>query len=175
MKLGLPLKLAILVVVIFGVTIAACLLFRPLRLRWYESKLDSDDVQTRRRAAEKLLTLGPDGREIAEELVLGKDIALIETIIGKPGFSNIDYRVIHCARSSNPIGDHESDPDRNCELNYPAFFIHIDGSGKSDSIELYKGNEYQEMLRVITEMERLRSHSGPRFPASPPLLKQPRK
>ncbi|MHC4663263.1 MAG: hypothetical protein ACYS8W_16495 [Planctomycetota bacterium] len=55
---SLPLKLGVLVVIIFALTITALLLYKPLRLRWYESKLDAGDTATRRRAVEKLLTLG---------------------------------------------------------------------------------------------------------------------
>ncbi|MHC4663418.1 MAG: hypothetical protein ACYS8W_17295 [Planctomycetota bacterium] len=64
MKLSLPLKLGIAVVIIFGVTIAACLLYKPLKIRWYESKLDAEDVETRRHAVEKLLSLGDGGKAI---------------------------------------------------------------------------------------------------------------
>ncbi|MHC4661539.1 MAG: hypothetical protein ACYS8W_07600 [Planctomycetota bacterium] len=59
---SLPLILAVLVVIIFALTITAMLLYKPLRLRWYESKLDSDDIDTRRHAVEKLLTLGDGGK-----------------------------------------------------------------------------------------------------------------
>ncbi|MHC4662219.1 MAG: HEAT repeat domain-containing protein [Planctomycetota bacterium] len=59
---SLPLKLAIIVVIIFGVTIAAMLLYKPLKLRWYEMELDSDNINTRRHAVEKLLTFGDGGK-----------------------------------------------------------------------------------------------------------------
>ncbi|MHC4663634.1 MAG: hypothetical protein ACYS8W_18390 [Planctomycetota bacterium] len=38
---SLPLKLAVAVIGIFGVTIAACLLYRPVKIRYYASKYES--------------------------------------------------------------------------------------------------------------------------------------
>ncbi|MHC4663416.1 MAG: hypothetical protein ACYS8W_17285 [Planctomycetota bacterium] len=84
MKISLPLKLAIAVVIIFGVTIAACLLYKPLKIRWYESKLDSEDVGERRQAVEKLLALGDGGKAVIEENVIGKDSDWIISKFGKP-------------------------------------------------------------------------------------------
>ncbi|MHC4661057.1 MAG: hypothetical protein ACYS8W_05155 [Planctomycetota bacterium] len=43
MKLSLPLKLAVFVIVLFAVVIAACLLWTPLKIRYYAAKLESDD------------------------------------------------------------------------------------------------------------------------------------
>ncbi|MHC4663417.1 MAG: hypothetical protein ACYS8W_17290 [Planctomycetota bacterium] len=84
MKFSLPLKLAILVIIIFSLTIAVCLLYKPLRLRWFESKLDAGNVETRRQAVEKLLSLGPRGKAIVENLVIGKDRAWVLEFFGGP-------------------------------------------------------------------------------------------
>ncbi|MHC4661292.1 MAG: HEAT repeat domain-containing protein [Planctomycetota bacterium] len=43
MKLSLPLKLGICVILLFGAVIAACLLWTPLRFSYYRNKLVSDD------------------------------------------------------------------------------------------------------------------------------------
>ena len=41
MKLSLPLKLAILVLVIFALTITGLLLYKPLKIRYYASKYEN--------------------------------------------------------------------------------------------------------------------------------------
>ncbi|MHC4663629.1 MAG: hypothetical protein ACYS8W_18365 [Planctomycetota bacterium] len=82
MKLSLPLKLGILVVVIFGITIAAMLLYKPFKIRWYESKLDSGDVETRRQTVEKLLALGDGGKAALENGIIGRDHTWVMNSVG---------------------------------------------------------------------------------------------
>ncbi|MHC4661538.1 MAG: hypothetical protein ACYS8W_07595 [Planctomycetota bacterium] len=83
MKLSLPLKLGIGVIILFALTIAACLLYKPLRLRWYESKLDSEDLKIRKFAVEKLLTLGDGGKAVLDERIIGKDRKWVLTQFGE--------------------------------------------------------------------------------------------
>ncbi|MHC4660649.1 MAG: hypothetical protein ACYS8W_03070 [Planctomycetota bacterium] len=81
---NLPLKLAVLVVVIIAVTIMAMLIRKPLRLHYYESKLDSDDVNTRRHAVEKLLTLGPEGELALNSRFFRKNAEWVGKKFGEP-------------------------------------------------------------------------------------------
>ncbi|MHC4662001.1 MAG: ankyrin repeat domain-containing protein [Planctomycetota bacterium] len=57
MKLSLPLKLAIAVVVIFALTITGLLLYRPVKVRYYTSRLSSEKIEERQDAARKLLDM----------------------------------------------------------------------------------------------------------------------
>ncbi|MHC4662711.1 MAG: hypothetical protein ACYS8W_13605 [Planctomycetota bacterium] len=76
MKLSLPFKLGILVVVIFGLTIAACLLWTPLRVKYYTAMLKSDNPDEIVRGVDGLLETGKASRQaIAETLDLGEPAA----------------------------------------------------------------------------------------------------
>ncbi|MHC4662002.1 MAG: formylglycine-generating enzyme family protein [Planctomycetota bacterium] len=57
MKSSLPLKLGILVVVIFALTITGMLLYRPVKVRYYTGKLQNKDIKTRQNAAKTLLDM----------------------------------------------------------------------------------------------------------------------
>jgi hypothetical protein len=54
---GLPLKLAILVIVIFGLLVTGMVLWTPIKVRYYAAKLHSKDVKVRQHAAKILLDL----------------------------------------------------------------------------------------------------------------------
>ncbi|MHC4662710.1 MAG: hypothetical protein ACYS8W_13600 [Planctomycetota bacterium] len=54
MKLSLPLKLGIFVVLLFGIVIAACFVWKPMKYGWLKSQLLSADSGDRNNAIEKL-------------------------------------------------------------------------------------------------------------------------
>ncbi|MHC4661537.1 MAG: hypothetical protein ACYS8W_07590 [Planctomycetota bacterium] len=125
---NLPLKLGIFVVLLFALTIAACLLYKPLRLRWYESKLDAKDIETRRRAVEKLLSLGPDGKKIFEKHILGKDRQWVFEFAGEPvgAFTQSD--------SDPQILTFSDDIENGKFLVYDRFRIEMAGNGTVESV-----------------------------------------
>ncbi|MHC4661837.1 MAG: hypothetical protein ACYS8W_09125 [Planctomycetota bacterium] len=85
MKLSLPIKLAILVAVIFGLLITGMFLWKPARLRYYESRLDSENVSIRLVAVEKLIAMGGDGFAIAEKRIGSKvHPTSLEEFLGEP-------------------------------------------------------------------------------------------
>ncbi|TET37521.1 MAG: formylglycine-generating enzyme family protein [Planctomycetota bacterium] len=57
MKLSLPTKLGITVIIIFGLLILGMVLWRPMKVRYYAAKLHSDDIKTRLHAAKILLDM----------------------------------------------------------------------------------------------------------------------
>jgi hypothetical protein len=61
MKLFLPLKLAILVIAIFGLLIIGMALWKPMKVRYYAAKLHSNDIKVRQHAARILLNLATEG------------------------------------------------------------------------------------------------------------------
>jgi len=61
MKIGLNLKLAITVVLIFVLVIATCLLWRPVKYNWLRSRLLSDDSNTR---GEAIIALSKEGSNV---------------------------------------------------------------------------------------------------------------
>ncbi|MHC4660905.1 MAG: ankyrin repeat domain-containing protein [Planctomycetota bacterium] len=63
MKLSLPLKLGILVVLLFSAVIATCLLWTPLRVKYYSGLLKSDKVEDRIEGVNKLTDIGEKGIE----------------------------------------------------------------------------------------------------------------
>ncbi|TET36367.1 MAG: hypothetical protein E3J72_09015 [Planctomycetota bacterium] len=69
MKLGLPVKLAVFVVLLFAAVIAACLLWTPLRIKYYVSKYRSDDAELIVRGIRGLLSIGDKGRNELEEIL----------------------------------------------------------------------------------------------------------
>jgi ankyrin repeat protein len=75
-KLSLPLKLGIFVVLLFGAVTAACLLWTPLRIRYFATKLKSDNPVERITALEFLLEKKNKGKETLEnELAGGREEA----------------------------------------------------------------------------------------------------
>ncbi|MHC4663824.1 MAG: ankyrin repeat domain-containing protein [Planctomycetota bacterium] len=78
MKTGLPFKLGIGVVLLFAVVIIACLLWTPLRVRWYLNKYNSKEITKRVKGAEGLIRMGPKGMVfLAAELKGGMEAARI--------------------------------------------------------------------------------------------------
>jgi hypothetical protein len=70
---SLPLKLAIFVVLLFGVVIATCLLWTPVKIRRLTSKLHSRDAKGKVEAVDKLIDLGWKGMDaLAKEMKGGK-------------------------------------------------------------------------------------------------------
>ncbi|MHC4661749.1 MAG: ankyrin repeat domain-containing protein [Planctomycetota bacterium] len=61
MKISLPLKLGIFVVLLFAAVIAACLLWTPVRIRYYTAKLKSDKLSEQVAAIDGLLSTGKAG------------------------------------------------------------------------------------------------------------------
>jgi formylglycine-generating enzyme required for sulfatase activity len=62
MKIGLPIKLAIFVLILFALVITAMLLWKPVKVKYYAAKLHSDNIKVRQHAARILLefeTKGP--------------------------------------------------------------------------------------------------------------------
>ncbi|MHC4662819.1 MAG: formylglycine-generating enzyme family protein [Planctomycetota bacterium] len=57
MNMSLPPKLAILVALIFGLLITGLLLYRPVKVRYYTSRLRTEDMNVRQDAARKLLNM----------------------------------------------------------------------------------------------------------------------
>ena len=47
MKLSLPVKLGIAVLALFGLVILGMFLWRPVKVRYYTSKLHSEDIKVR--------------------------------------------------------------------------------------------------------------------------------
>jgi len=64
MKLSLPIKLGIGVVALFTLVIATCLLWTPVKIRYYSSQFQSDEIKTRLRGLEGLIDAGDRGRNV---------------------------------------------------------------------------------------------------------------
>ncbi|MHC4661208.1 MAG: ankyrin repeat domain-containing protein [Planctomycetota bacterium] len=64
----LPLKLGIFVVLLFAAVIAACLLWTPVKIRYYTAKLESNDPKVRVAGIDGLLGMGDDGKRILYNL-----------------------------------------------------------------------------------------------------------
>jgi hypothetical protein len=58
---SLPLKLGLLVVLVFSAVIAVCLLWTPLKVRYYSAKLKSNDPNERVTGVENLIGMGERG------------------------------------------------------------------------------------------------------------------
>ncbi len=54
----LPLKLAIFVLILFALVVTAMLLWKPVKVKYYTSKLQSDNIKVRQAYAKKLLEMG---------------------------------------------------------------------------------------------------------------------
>ncbi|TET31400.1 MAG: ankyrin repeat domain-containing protein [Planctomycetota bacterium] len=63
MKLGLPVKLGIVVVLIFAVLLLTLIFWTPIKIQYYLSQVRSRDVKKSIKGIEKLLALGEEGRE----------------------------------------------------------------------------------------------------------------
>ena len=61
MRISLPVKLGTAVVIILGLTLAACLMGTPLRVRYYKSKLKSDNPKERVAGVGGLSAMGNSG------------------------------------------------------------------------------------------------------------------
>ncbi|TET38716.1 MAG: formylglycine-generating enzyme family protein [Planctomycetota bacterium] len=61
MKISLPLKLGITVIVIFGLLAIGMVLWKPMKVRYYAAKLHSEDIKIRQHAARILLNLVTEG------------------------------------------------------------------------------------------------------------------
>ncbi len=61
MKLSLPIKLGVFVVLLFAAVIAACLLWTPLKVRYYSGKLHSDNPKERVVGVDGLISMGSKG------------------------------------------------------------------------------------------------------------------
>ncbi|TET36580.1 MAG: hypothetical protein E3J72_08320 [Planctomycetota bacterium] len=64
MKITLPIKLGIFVLVLFAAVITTCLLWTPVRIRYQLTKLHSKDGLKRISAVRALISMGPKGRDI---------------------------------------------------------------------------------------------------------------
>jgi hypothetical protein len=60
MKLSLPLKLGITVIIIFGMVILGMALWRPMKIRYYAAKLRDKDIKIRQHAAKILLEMNEE-------------------------------------------------------------------------------------------------------------------
>ncbi len=128
MKLGLPLKLGIAVVLLFAAVIATCLLWTPLRLRYYVSYYYSDDPQEIERGIKGLQSIGIKGVSELEQLTLdelkhdpGKHLATVSDVLisDKPKGIDILARILaggseeasflekHWACFNAPVKTHE--------------------------------------------------------------------
>jgi cytohesin len=63
MRISLPLKLAVFVVALFALVIATCLLWTPVKIKWYTRQLASPDAGICAAAMEKLHILGKAGQK----------------------------------------------------------------------------------------------------------------
>ncbi|MHC4662897.1 MAG: ankyrin repeat domain-containing protein [Planctomycetota bacterium] len=73
---SLPLKLAVFVILLFALVLAACLLWTPLKVRYYTAKLKSDDAKERVAGVDGLLGMEKKGVDaLAEVLGGGKEEA----------------------------------------------------------------------------------------------------
>jgi ankyrin repeat protein len=67
MKLSLPLKLGIFVLVLFALVIATCLLWTPVKIRYYTAKLKSDDLKGCAASVDVMTNMEEKGRQILIE------------------------------------------------------------------------------------------------------------
>jgi len=74
MKLSMPVKLGIAVVLLFAVVIAICLLWTPLKIRYYMRQVRSEKGERLKTAVSKLAALGNRGLQaLSNEAVKGKE------------------------------------------------------------------------------------------------------
>jgi ankyrin repeat protein len=69
MKLSLPFKLAIFIILLFAAVIATCLLWTPLRIKYYASKCRSEDIKQVKLGIRELLSIGARSRDKLVRLV----------------------------------------------------------------------------------------------------------
>jgi len=88
----LPIKLAIFVILLFALVITTCLLWTPLKIRYYANKLRSHNPKERVVAVDELLAMGNKGRDaLVSGIEGGEDEAKFlakywekpDTIVGK--------------------------------------------------------------------------------------------
>jgi ankyrin repeat protein len=101
-KLSLPLKLGIAVVLLFAVVIIACLLWKPMKVRYFIYMLNSSDNDMCIRGINSLLEMGEEGRKIFMiNFADGEDAAdmLLDFRAGKfeQDWKNSDISVLHIA------------------------------------------------------------------------------
>ncbi|TET38755.1 MAG: ankyrin repeat domain-containing protein [Planctomycetota bacterium] len=77
MKLSLPLKLGIGVVLLFAAVIAICLPWTPIKIRHYMAKLKSDDTKERVDGVTGLLASGTRGRKALAENYNGSEADIV--------------------------------------------------------------------------------------------------
>ncbi|TET35703.1 MAG: hypothetical protein E3J72_10400 [Planctomycetota bacterium] len=98
MKSNLPLISGIIIVVVFGLVIAGCLLWRPMKMRWLEGRLESGKPRERLEAIEKLFAMGEDGEAVVDKHMVGQTVEWVEkkfgickTVEGKPTYKTWNY------------------------------------------------------------------------------------
>ncbi|MHC4660991.1 MAG: ankyrin repeat domain-containing protein [Planctomycetota bacterium] len=92
MKLSLPVKLGIFVVLLFGVVIAFCVLWRPLKARYHVGQLLSKDANARHAGVASLIAMGERGKKaLVENFPDGEEAAAILLDYWKRADADADY------------------------------------------------------------------------------------
>jgi ankyrin repeat protein len=102
-KLSLPVKLGIFVVLVFSAVIAACLLWTPVKLRYYFSKFQSPDMKTKLEGIDGLISIGSKGKKALAKGFEGKEKAA--DLISK-SWHNVNFKfddVKDYARIHQPV------------------------------------------------------------------------
>jgi len=93
MKPGLSLKLGIVVIALFALVITGCLLYAPLRLRYWRGRLSSENAGERENAVNRILALKQlDLKPLVRDFVRveGEPKAAIATILKKKDWTEFD-------------------------------------------------------------------------------------
>jgi ankyrin repeat protein len=156
MKLSLPLKLGIGVVLLFAAVIATCLLWTPMKIRYYVSYYHSDDAREIARGIKGLQSIGIKGVSKLEQLVSNelkhdpqKHMAMVVNVLisDKPkgvdlltkalagGANEAAFLAKHWAGFNEPVKDVYGD------YHYPLHLAAKDGWKDAASLLIAKGAE----------------------------------
>ncbi|TET36007.1 MAG: hypothetical protein E3J72_09600 [Planctomycetota bacterium] len=115
MKPGLPLKLGIVVIALFGVVIAGMFSYEPLRYKWLESRLQSDNDATRKKAINILISDGTKAVPHIRRWLVSEKEALMEGAIialAGTGYDNLRPALPEIETAcSNPVLENSAELD----------------------------------------------------------------
>jgi len=151
-KISLPLKLGIIVVLVFSVAIAGCLLWTPIWIKYYVSKYRSEDVHQISDGIKGLLSLGENGTGKLEQLTIDvmqhaptkRKIAVVDILVAN---GSKGTEILSCVFGSWPEAEFlqenwgkNNNPDKEDEWSlYPLHKAAHDGYINATTLLLSKG------------------------------------
>ena len=59
------------------------MLWKPLKIRWYEGRLESGSPKERLEIIEKLFAMGDNGRSVVDNYLVGRPVEWVKKSLGK--------------------------------------------------------------------------------------------